>query len=105
MINKRRRLIDRRVGTDRRKDADLYKTETEVFERLTKSETLIVTIAEDIRDIKEILSDMPCGERRAKIIEIETRLKPIEKIFWKLIIAAVSFGSFAGAIAGALSGG
>ena len=71
---------------------------------LARIDERVKTIFNDVSDLKKHIESLPCTDQQIKVENIDGRLRPIEKIFWKLIIGAISFGSLAGGIAGAIAG-
>lgn len=53
-------------------------------------------MAKSISGINRKLDGLPCTPNSIKLAELDNRLKPLENIFWKLVLAAISLGSLFG---------
>ena len=62
---------------------------------------LLIRIDERTQRMDKKMDGLQCERRSNEITDLKARLKPIENIFWKIILTALIGGSIAGAISSA----
>lgn len=63
---------------------------------LARIDERTLDMARSINGINRKLEGLPCTNNSIKLTELDNRIKPLEKIFWKLVLAAMSLGSLFG---------
>ena len=71
---------------------------------LARIDERVKTIFNDVSELKKHIETLPCTDQQIKVENIDGRLRPIEKIFWKLIFSAGTIAVIAGSVAGAIAG-
>ena len=74
-------------------------------ELLARIDERMKTIFLKVENIEGHLEKLPCSEQQLKTENLDGRLRPIENIFWKIVISSSVISAIGGSVAGVIAGG